>query len=426
MEVVEKKKELVPVLRFREFKDAWPLVKVQKLLDDKVIISHLDGNHGGLYPRNEEFTKEGVPYITANDFISGRVHFDNCKRLPEERAKQFKKGVAKNNDVLFAHNATVGPTAILNTDLDYVILSTTATYYRCDLEKLNNNYLRTVFQSDNYIRQYSRVMSQSTRNQVPITIQRTFKVPFPTLPEQQKIAAFLSAVDEKIQQLRQKKALLEKYKKGVMQKLFPKKAGQAPELRFKKPDGSNYPDWSSEKIGSLIIKHDEKSEYSNQYPVLTSSRHGIYFQKDYFDGNDVASKDNTGYNVVPKGFFTYRHMSDDLVFKFNINTLCEKGIVSTLYPVFTTNDKVDSEFLKILLNEGNDFKRFAILQKQGGSRTYMYLSKLSNLVVDIPDMEEQNIIVNFLSGIDQKINQVETQINQTQTFKKGLLQQMFV
>ena len=188
-----------------------------------------------------------------------------------------------------------------------------------------------------------------------------------------------------------------------------------------------FEDWYEIQLDKIIVKYDEKTERNNQYPVLTSSRNGIYFQKDYFAGKDVASSDTTGYNVVPYGYFTYRHMSDDLVFKFNINTLCEKGIVSTLYPVFTVkDDQVNKFFLQMILNEGKEFKNFAIIQKQGGSRTYMYFSKLSDLYITIPCLEEQTKIVNFLSVIDHKIEKVAQQIKETKQWKKGLLQQMFV
>ena len=104
-----------------------------------------------MYPKSSEFTDEGVPYVTANDFIGGVVDIKGCRCLPEERAQQFKKGIAKNEDVLFAHNATVGLTALLQTHLDYVILSTTATYYRCNPEKLVNRLLVKVFESDFFI-----------------------------------------------------------------------------------------------------------------------------------------------------------------------------------------------------------------------------------------------------------------------------------
>ncbi len=241
----------------------------------------------------------------------------------------------------------------------------------------------------------------------------------PILEEQQKIATFLTSIDTRIQQLEKKRTLLEQYKKGVMQQIFKQ------EIRFKDEEGKEFPKWEKKRLGEYLVEFNDKSKYSDQYPVLTSSRKGIMFQTDYFSGNQVASKDNTGYNIVPRGYFTYRHMSDDLIFKFNRNTICNKGIVSTLYPVFTTKN-IDDRFLELKLNEGEEIKKYALLQKQGGSRTYLYFNKLSNMKINLPCLEEQTKIAQFLSAIDSKIAATNEQIAGTKEWKKGLLQRMFV
>ena len=175
---------------------------------------------------------------------------------------------------------------------------------------------------------------------------------------------------------------------------------KTPSIRFK---GFTAP-WEQRKLGDNIVEYKEKTTINNQYPVLTSSRKGIFFQTDYYDGNQIASVDNTGYNIVPYGFFTYRHMSDDEIFHFNINDITENGIVSTLYPVFTTDENLDSRYLQYQLNYGKEFAKYAILQKQGGSRTYMYLNKLKELRLTIPNsVEEQKKISAYFMKLDSLI-----------------------
>ncbi|MCT4329250.1 restriction endonuclease subunit S [Elizabethkingia anophelis] len=215
--------ETVPKYRFPEFKNDgnWEEINIQELINKKWIVSHLDGNHGALYPRADEFSNSGIPYITANDFISGIIDFSKCKYLPIEKAELFKKGIAKDQDILFAHNATVGPVAKLLTSFPYVILSTTATYYRCDNKNLINDFLLFAFETSSFVKQYSRVMSQSTRNQVPITTQRTFHILLPKPKEQQKIAECLSEADSLITAQADKIEQLKAHKKGLMQQLFP-------------------------------------------------------------------------------------------------------------------------------------------------------------------------------------------------------------
>ena len=113
-------------------------------------------------------------------------------------------------------------------------------------------------------------------------------------------------------------------------------------------------------------------------------------------------------------------MSDDTIFHFNINTLCDYGIVSTLYPVFTTNNQLSSSWLYYYLNYGNDMKRYALLQKQGSSRTYMYLSKLKNMSGHIPSVKEQDNVAKMLLKIDNLIALQQRKLENYLLIKKKL------
>lgn len=397
---------VAPKLRFKEFDEDW---KLSTLSDISEIITgstpstskseYYDGNFLFVSPADIQENR----YVEATKTTLTKEGFRKCRQIP-------------NNSILFVCiGSTIGKIA-----QNKEICAT-------------NQQINAVVPNENHISDFLYLALDRIAPSIKLTagiqaIPLINKTQFgkttlstPIFEEQTKIATFLSAVDEKIAQLSQKRHLLGQYKQGMMQKLFSQK------IRFKADDGSEFGEWENTKLGELLIKHEEKTDRNNQYPVLTSSRNGIFFQKDYFAGQDVASSDTTGYNVVPYGYFTYRHMSDDVVFKFNINTLCEKGIVSTLYPVFTIKEThLNKYFLQTVLNEGKEFKNFAIMQKQGGSRTYMYYSKLKELVLYIPTLPEQTQIANFLSAIDQKFDVVSEQLKQAKTWKKGLLQQMFV
>lgn len=173
--------------------DCWERVKLEDLLERGWITSHLDGNHGSDYPRKDEFVDAGVPYIAASAIKGGIVDFDEAKYLSHQRAASIRKGLAKNRDVLFAHNATVGPVAILNTDEEFVILGTSLTYYRCNPRFIHPEYLAHFMLSPAFSSQYVQVMKQSTRNQVPITKQREFFHVIPPIEVQKRIA---KALDE--------------------------------------------------------------------------------------------------------------------------------------------------------------------------------------------------------------------------------------
>ena len=179
-------------------------------------------------------------------------------------------------------------------------------------------------------------------------------------------------------------------------------------------------------MGEYLIQYTEVTIINDQYPVLTSSRKGIFFQKDYYDGNQIASENNIGYNIVPYGYFTYRHMSDDEIFYFNINNIIDNGIVSTLYPVFTTNNRLDSKFLQYELNFGKEFRKYSVLQKQGGSRTYMYFNKLRDLKLTITtSLKEQECIRNLICSIDHLITLHQRKLEKLKIIKKSMLENLF-
>ena len=169
---------------------------LQELIDKGYITYHLDGNHGSDYPRSEEFVSSGVPYISANCIVNGEIDFSKAKYLTAERAGMLRKGIAQNDDVLFAHNATVGPTVVLHTVQEKVILGTSLTAYRCNKNEIMPDYLKAYMLSDGFVHQYSGEMKQTTRNQVPITVQKKYMFLIPPIEEQNHFADFVHHVDK--------------------------------------------------------------------------------------------------------------------------------------------------------------------------------------------------------------------------------------
>lgn len=202
----------------------WSKLTLADLLEKNWIVSHLDGNHGGDYPRKDEFTTSGIPYISANCVKNERVDLSLAKYLTPERAGMLRKGISKDGDVLFAHNATVGPVAILRTTEAKVILSTSLTYYRCNPEYILPEYLAHYMRSAEFKSQYMAVMRQSTRNQVPITKQREFYHIIPPISEQKRIIKIMDGLFEYVGQLEevysQKLNELAELKQSILQKAF--------------------------------------------------------------------------------------------------------------------------------------------------------------------------------------------------------------
>lgn len=394
----------MPELRFPGFNGKW---EIKKLKDIGDIIT-------GKTPStsNPKFYNGNYPFVSPLDIQNHRFIKKTNKTLSE---KGFYSGriIRKGASLFVCIGSTIGKIGQAGAD----VITNQQINSLIPYERYDDNFIYS-----NLLKSSSKIKQLAATQALPIINKETFGSYFinlPQLDEQIKIGNFFNKLDRQIELEEQKLAKLEEQKKGYMQKLF------SQELRFKDDSGCDYPNWKYNYLGNYMISHDEKTTENNQYPVLTSSREGLFLQKDYFT-RDVASKDNTGYNVVPYGYFTYRHMSDDLVFKFNINYIVQKGIVSTLYPVFKTTSDLDNYFLKEILNNGNEFKKYALMQKQGGSRTYMYFSKLKQLKLHIPVLKEQEKISVLLKKLDSLIEKQSYKVELLKERKKGFLQKMFV
>ena len=297
-----------------------------------------------------------------------------------------------------------------------------------DERKTSSDYIVTYYNTDLWHKGIQAIAAEGARNHGLLNVAPAdFFETNLTMPknyaEQQQIVSFFQQLDHLITLHQRKYDKLQVLKKAMLEKMFPKNGSSVPEIRFK-----GFTDaWEQRKLGDNIVEYTEVTTENNQYPPLTSSLKGIFLQTEYFAGNQIASDDNTGYNIVPYGYFTYRHMSDDEVFHFNINDIVEKGIVSTLYPVFTTDENLDSRYLQYQLNYGHEFAKFAILQKQGGSRTYMYLNKLRQLHLTMPNhVEEQKAISSFFMNLDHLITLHQRELEKLQNIKKSMLEKRFV
>lgn len=207
-----------------EQQGSWERISLAELLERGWIVSHLDGNHGSGYPRKEEFVDSGVPYIAASAIKGRSVDFSEAKYLSPHRAASIRKGLARHRDVLFAHNATVGPVAILETEEEVVILGTSLTYYRCDPQYVHPEYLAHYMASPTFTSQYIQVMKQSTRNQVPITKQREFFHVIPPLETQHRIAHVIDELSSHTDRLAEassrKITALEELKNSLLHQAF--------------------------------------------------------------------------------------------------------------------------------------------------------------------------------------------------------------
>jgi type I restriction enzyme S subunit len=407
----------MPELRFPGFKGEWKHAKLGQVCD-KI----QDGNYGGEYPKADEFVETGIPFLTSKALGGdGFLKEDKIDFISIEKHIKLKKAQLKLNDVLFTNRGSnVGSIGFTDIRIAHGNIGPQLTLLRSDLKIITPFFLYQIMKSEITIKQIRSQDSGSAMNFFGINTTSKFKLSLPTLPEQQKIASFLSAVDEKIQQLSRKKGLLEQYKKGLMQQLFSGK------LRFKDENGNHYADWEEKKLGDVgkIITGStpptSNLEYYNGNQLFVSPA----------DINGARYVLNTKTTLTDLGFEKGRKLKKGTVLFVCIGSTIGKVAIAGLDCI--TNQQINA--IEANPFNSNDFI-FSLLELNAinikllaGVQAVPQINKtaFSNFKFMFPCLKEQRKVAVFLSSIDAKIESVNQQITQTQSFKKGLLQQMFV
>jgi len=193
---------------------------IKELKEKGYILEFQDGNHGNSYPRKKDFSNIGRSFLTANLIKNLQVNFEEAPKLPESLYAKLRIGFTQPGDVLLTHNATVGRVALLPEEAGNCIVGTSVTYYRLDPKKLDNNYF-TYFLCSNYFQnQLEGIMSQTTRNQVPITTQAMLYVLIPSITTQKNIGKILSTLDNYINNFKNQNKILEQIIQSIFKSWF--------------------------------------------------------------------------------------------------------------------------------------------------------------------------------------------------------------
>jgi len=238
------------------------------------------------------------------------------------------------------------------------------------------------------------------------------KLIVPSIEEQEKIIKFLSIVDRKIEKLREQVSLLEDYKKGMMQKIF------SQEIRFKDDDGSEFEDWKDEKLGDISECLDNLRE-----PLNKEERQKIQGNIPYWGANNIMDYINN-------------YIFDETLILLaedggNFNDFKDKPIANISYGKCWVNNH--THILRKINNvSSNEFLFYSLIHKNitgyvsGGTRAKLTKREMLKIKINLPQLEEQIKIANFLTKIDQRIEASKKQLKESKEYKKALLQQMFI
>ena len=381
---------LQPKLRFQKFEGNWETKKLSE-------VSKIGRGKSKHRPRDAEFLYGGqYPFIQTGDIRNADLYLTNYTQTYSEAGLKQSK-LWDENTLCITIAANIAETTILQIKACFPDSIIGLIPNENDATVLFVKYQFDKFKIE--IQNLSQGVAQANLNQEKLS---NIEFNFPSLEEQTRIANFLSLVDEKLNLLKEKKSLLEEYKKGIMQKIFNQ------EIRFKDDKGNDFEEWENFKLGVFAkittgSSNREDSNLDGEYTFFDRSQDIRSSDRFLFDAEAIIVP-GEGQEFIPKYFKG----------KFDLH--------QRTYAImnFGNNDGVFL-FYSITHNK-NHLNSHAV----GSTVKSLRLPMFESMPINLPSLREQTKIANFLSAIDEKIALVSNQIQDTQEYKKGLLQQMFV
>ena len=378
---LEDRNKNIPKLRFKEYNDEWKRVKTEEIFENISI------KNNPLLPVLAVTQDKGV---ILRESCGINIKYEN------KSLKSYK--IVKPGNFIISLRSFQG--GLEYSELEGIV--SPAYTILNNKQNISYDFFKYYFKTYNFIKSLN-IAVEGIRDgkQISYNSFKDIKIAFPSLPEQEKIASFLTLIDKKIEKQKELVELLKKYKRGLLSSIF------SQNLRFKDNDGNDYPTWEEKRLEEILkIKHGKSQKEiectNGKYPILATGgeigrTNSCLWNKPCVLIGRKGTIDKPQYMETP--FWTVDTLFYSEVFKDNN--------AKYLYYLFNTiNWKKYDESTGVPSLSAKTIERIKVTLS------------ISNT--------EQTIISKILSKFDNKIQQEECILSNLQTYKKGLLQQMFI
>ena len=391
----------VPKLRFKEFSDEWEEKKLGEII--KQLNAGISVNSNEQTQINS-FTKA---ILKTSCICNGKFIEEEAKKILSEEINKVKLFAQKGQILISRMNTPqlVGAVTYIEKDFPNRYLPDRIWQTEFKNKEYDGKYLAYLLNTPKYnfkIRDLATGTSNSMKN-ISKENFLSLSIFIPLDIEQQKITNFLSSIDKKISLTEEKLELFREYKKGVMQKIF------SQELRFKDSNGNDYPEWEEKRLGEILTS--KSSAISQNTLKNNEGIYSVYGAIGKIKNINFYENENEYIGIVKDGAGVGRTF------------LCEKksSVLGTLNYLELKTKSIYLKFAYYILKQ-IDFSKYIV----GSSIPHIYFKDYKNEKIQLPILEEQQKIADFLSSIDSKIESIEKELEGLKEFKRGLLQQMFI
>ena len=404
---------MIPEFRFPEFQtfEAWEEKKFNE------VCKFIRGPFGGAL-KKEIFISEGYAVYEQSHAIYG--DFSNFRYfISEEKFNELKRFSVLPNDIIMSCSGTMGKFAIVPENskegvINQALLKLTVK------SGYEVNFIKTTLELPvNQNKLLSQSAGGAIKNVVEVAQIKEIPLLIPSIKEQNKIAACISSLNEFIVAESEKVTTLQKYKKGLLQNLLPSIGETVPNFRFKEFEDTG--DWKETTITQVA---DYENGKAHEQDIADDGKFIVVNSKFISQDGEVKKFTNTAFCPATKG--------DVLMVLSDIpnGRAIAKCFLVEEDNRYTVNQRIcritprnlNSKILYYLLNRNPYFLAF----DDGVKQTNLRKEDVLNCPLMIPsDPQEQEMIADTLSSVDDLINAQNQKLEALQLHKKGLFQGLF-
>jgi len=401
-----------PQIRFKGFTDDWEQRELKSITS--VITkgtTPLDKSNSGTV----NFIK-----VENIDNSSGEISISQ-KISKEEHEGYLKRSQLQENDILFSIAGTLGRVTSVNSDI--LPANTNQALAIIRLKECNLDYIKTFLKSKavtDYIKRNPTVGAQPNLSLEQVG---NLEIQVPSLREQQAIGTYFRNLDNLITLHQRKCETLQKLKKSMLQKMFPKNGELYPEIRF-----AGFTDaWEQRKLNSIADvrdgTHASPQYFSSGHPFITSKN----VKDGYINYDDVQFISDEDFEEINKRS------------KVDVNDIL-MGMIGTIGNLALVRETPDFAIKNVALikDTGDIYYRYLYhcLQSEivlnqltenmdGGTQKFVSLNRIRELHIPFPSKPEQEAIGTYFRNLDNLITLHQRKLETLKNLKKSMLQKMF-
>ena len=392
-----------------EVPDGYKRTKVGIVPDEWIEVSN-DKNTNLKYGKNDVFSISGELGVVNQIELLGRSYAG---------ASVAQYGIVCPNDIVYTKSPLkANPYGIIKTNKSgkYGIVSTLYAIFHCK-DNVLPDYVQLYFDSNQNLNNYLYpIVNIGAKHDMKISDENSLmgNVVFPPLAEQKKIAEILATQDKIIELKERKIEELKKLKKYYLNKMFPQKGSNYPEVRF-----SGFTDpWEQRKLGDCFTERVESMPDGELISVTIND--GIKKFSE-LGRHDNSNDDKSKYKKVCVGDIAYNSMR---MWQGASGYSSYEGIVSPAYTVLSPNSGINSKCLAYQFKLPEMIHTFQVnsqgITSDNWNLKYPVLSKIEIFVSK--DEQEQAKIAEYFENLDNLITLHQRELDEEKKFKKSLMQ----